>query len=281
MLKFQGEWGFWIKKPQNRSFDKVGATSMTNWDQFWTIFEQLTPINTLEIGSKMGLFKGDRKPFIKGPIDQTSGRWVCHLNDIGDLGLVPRLVWETLIVKLVTGNWINKKGDYPVKFLGKVKDETQYDLIYTNEQLNSMMLKDIDGIVIEKRYENEFILSIWNRHDCLSSHLPTTVPKNSYDKPFDYEITRYERPFNNKFDMFKQTGLTFANYRRRIFGGVEGILLICKALLIELNIDIAPWDEVDLIFKCRYVFHKRVRRTTSTFIEYPDDGLVVEEIINV
>lgn len=279
MLDFRGKWSFWVKTPHSRTFERLGRESIENWDEFWTVFEQVIPVNALEAGSEIAFFKSNKTPFMKPPVDPRNGRWVCHLNDIGDLGLTPRLIWEMLVVELINGEWINRHGEYPVKFLGKIKDDKQYDVIFSMDKINEMMIDDIDGMIIEKRDSNEFILSVWNRLSTFTNNLPSTVPANANDKSFDYEITRYERPFNKKFDMLKQTGMTFANYRRRIFGGVEGTLIKCKQLLMETGVEVPNWDEVDLIFRCRYVFHKRNRRQTVEIVDYPSDGLEVEEIM--
>lgn len=272
-----GEWAFWTRDAEGEW--RAGAVVDT-WDGFWREFAQLNPANALAPGAQLGFFKAGRQPFVRGRpqgIDATAGRWVCHVNNVGGCGIVPRAVWESLVVRLAQRRWFNPRGVYPVKFLGKTR-EMDWPLIYSSQELNEMMVSDLEGIVLNRKLDGEYVLSVWNTSAALERALPPQAPKDALDKPFDYEITRYERPFNAKFDLYRLTGITYANYRRRIFGGAEGILSRVRMLLAQELPHFALWDEIDLVYKERYVFHKRMRRATRLVVEYAEEGLFVEEL---
>lgn len=267
-----------------------GAVIESEEDLQYTL-QKLEPLNQHE---EICLFKCDINPNKHQSRHFSDGRWVCHINDIKGRGIAPKVIFERTLKRLIAEEWIKSddQTEYPIKFLGKSSPpENTTKCMFSNAELNQMMIHDIEGLTLEKREFDEYILSLWVSSDSFTEHLPSGIVRDrANDQPFDYEITRYEKPFFRKLQMLQKTGMTFGNYRRRLFGGLEHIVNSCREEIMEQINESSErsgdhkeddyYSSVGLIFCSRYAFHPTANRVRKRdrYVDYPEHGMRVEEV---
>ncbi|KAI5968172.1 uncharacterized protein KGF55_000001 [Candida pseudojiufengensis] len=146
--------------------NELTISHIASIEQMWTMFSTIKNGYKLSIGTEFLIFKTGINPVWEDPLNSKGGRWVFRFNrknephsfnnnnnSIGSPNLELQsshqsieklrkrssLIWERLVLKILTGNFIPSNSN----------------------EIKKILLNDICGIVLSVR-KDEDIISIWN-----------------------------------------------------------------------------------------------------------------------
>lgn len=116
-------------------------------EQLWTNLSLMGKSKDVPIGTEYFIFKSGINPAWEDPFNTKGGRWIFKFirrngnEDEQKIRIRTNLIWERLILRILTGSLISKQ---------------EY-----NEEVIELILGDINGIVLSIRKEED-IISLWN-----------------------------------------------------------------------------------------------------------------------
>lgn len=118
-----------------------GETSTVDTvEQFWQCMSNLAPVQSMDNGTELFFFRKGVKPMWEDPINAKGGRWIFRFEKRYFSDQQTGLIWERLLLKLISGTFIPQSNFYA-------------DIIE----------KDVCGVTLSVRGD-QVIIKIWNTH---------------------------------------------------------------------------------------------------------------------